>query len=305
MNDANPIGMLIGFAPHWWLVLPWVVLLPAAFVVGWITVASALLGTAAALLCVAKFELPDSLHAIGNAPRGDVRLVTYNTDFSDKLAVRLRNDIGSWDADVIVLQDCKTIVSDSLRALFPGAVTIDRFCVASRWPLLDVSPAFSIASPPDLYLQQGTFAVRARVKTPFGLLPVYGLHLPSPRDALGTVRWPQPRRMWPALTKSLEERSNASAAVSRIVRRSDPHFVVAGDFNLPYGSMILGRDWGDLTNAFTDAGVGFGYTMTAGIFAVRIDHVLVPKALAPLRARVLQGYPSEHQPVVVDLQWRG
>ena len=45
--------------------------------------------------------------------------------------------------------------------------------------------------------------------------------------------------------------------------------------------------------------------MQAGIFPVRIDHVLVPESLEPVGAWVLRGYPSEHQPVVVDLEWRG
>ena len=57
----------------------------------------------------------------------------------------------------------------------------------------------------------------------------------------------------------------------------------------------------DLTNAFAEVGVGFGYTMFAGHYAVRIDHVMVPKTLVVERVELLRGYPSEHQPVVVDI----
>ena len=312
-NDANALGMLLGFAPRWWAVLPWGVLVPVAFVAGRRTVLGAVIGAAVALVGVAQFELPTTLAAPQGAPqgtpqgtpRGDIRLVTYNTDVSAALASRLRNDTKSWDADVIVLQDCTSTVGDSLRAIFPAAVTLDGFCVASRWPLLDVRPAASLAAPPDARLQQGAFAVRARVQTPYGVLRVFAVHLPSPREALSAARWPKPRVLRPRLQQSLTERGDASAAVSSIVRRSDTRFVVAGDFNLPYGSAILRRDWGHLTNAFARAGVGFGYTMQAGIFPVRIDHVLVPESLEPVGAWVLRGYPSEHQPVVVDLEWRG
>lgn len=307
INDAGPIGMLLGFAPHWWATLPWLALVPLACLAGRRTAVVAIAGALVTLFGVARFELPARLRALplGAPARGDIRVVTYNTDFSSDLAARLRDDVRRWDAHVIVLQDCTTVVSDSLHAIFAQAVTIDRFCVASRWPLLDARNAETLAVPPNARLGQGAFAVRARIKTPYGVLPVYTVHLPSPRAALAAARWPQPRVLWPRLEQSLAERAAASAAVSSIVRRSDAHFVVAGDFNLPYGSDILRRDWGDLTNAFAHAGTGFGYTMQAGIFPVRIDHVLTPTALEPVGARVLRGYPSEHQPVVVDLSWKG
>jgi endonuclease/exonuclease/phosphatase (EEP) superfamily protein YafD len=78
---------------------------------------------------------------------------------------------------------------------------------------------------------------------------------------------------------------------------------VAGDFNLPPESHVLRRDWGDLRNAFSDAGWGFGYTMFSGPFAVRIDHILHTADLRAVRARVERGFPSEHQPLIADLAW--
>jgi endonuclease/exonuclease/phosphatase (EEP) superfamily protein YafD len=305
-NDTDPVGMLLGFAPRWWAVLPWVVLLPLAFRAGRRTVLVAMVGLLVCLFGVGQFELPAPwrLLAGGWNRRGDIRVVTYNTDLSEPLAERLRADLIAWDADIILLQDCPTIVADSLRAVYPRAVALSGFCVASRWPVLGARAAASLA-PADARLWRGPFAVRARVQTPFGVLPVYSVHLPSPRQALSAARWPRPRELQPLLDRSIAERGDASAAVSGVVPRQASRFVVAGDFNLPYGSAILGRDWGDLINAFARAGFGFGYTMQAGIFPVRIDHVLVSETLEPRQARVLSGYPSEHQPVVVDLEWRG
>jgi len=197
------------------------------------------------------------------------------------------------------------VVADSLRAIFGVAAVKDRFCIASRWPMLSLDDAASLAMPPDPRLRPDHFAVRVRVRTPFGVIPVYSVHLPSPRDALGAARWPDPANLMPKLRTSLAQRDSASAAVSSIVSRKDKRFIVAGDFNMPYGSVLLQRDWGDLTNAFAHSGFGFGHTMQAGIFPVRIDHLFVPEALEPSSARVLSGYPSEHQPVVVDLVWKG
>jgi endonuclease/exonuclease/phosphatase (EEP) superfamily protein YafD len=311
-NDAGPFGMLFGFAPRWWLLLPWLVLVPLAVRVGTGplgggTTAVALAGALVTLFGVAQFDVPSWLSAlpVGAPARGDIRVVTYNTDVSASLADRLRSDVAAWDADIVLLQDCKTVVADSLRAIFGVAAVSDRFCIASRWPMLDIVDAASLATPPDPRLPSSLYAVRVRVQTPYGIIPVYSVHLPSPREALAAARWPDPANLLPKLRRSLADRGAASAAVSAIVSRTDPRFIVAGDFNLPYGSALLQRDWGDLTNAFAHTGFGFGHTMQAGIFPVRIDHLFVPERLEPVGARVLSGYPSEHQPLVVDLVWRG
>ena len=306
-NDANPVGMLLGFAPRWWATLPWLVLVPAALRLGKGTTAVALVGALITLVGVAQFTWPSRLSAlpVGAPTRGDIRVVTYNTDISASLADRLRRDVQAWDADIILLQDCKTVVADSLRAIFGVAAVNDRFCIASRWPMLGLDDAASLATPSDPRLPPSLFAVRVRVQTPYGIIPVYSVHLPSPREALAAARWPDPANLLPKLRRSLADRGAASAAVSAIVSRKDPRFIVAGDFNLPYGSALLQRDWGDLTNAFAHTGFGFGHTMQAGIFPVRIDHLFVPERLEPVGARVLSGYPSEHQPLVVDLEWKG
>ena len=307
INDAGPVGMLLGFAPRWWATLPWLVLVPAALRLGRGTTAVALAGALVTLLGVAQFTWPSRLSAlpVGAPTRGDIRVVTYNTDISASLADRLRRDVQAWDADIILLQDCKTVVADSLRAIFGVAAVNDRFCIASRWPMLGLDDAASLATPSDPRLPPSLFAVRVRVQTPYGIIPVYSVHLPSPREALAAARWPDPANLLPKLRRSLADRGAASAAVSAIVSRKDPRFIVAGDFNLPYGSALLQRDWGDLTNAFAHTGFGFGHTMQAGIFPVRIDHLFVPERLEPVGARVLSGYPSEHQPLVVDLEWKG
>jgi vancomycin resistance protein VanJ len=297
VNDANPFGMLLGFAPRWWAVFPWIVLLPLGALAGTATAIVAFVGAAVTLLGVARFEVP----ARPEAPfTRAVRVVTYNTDYSLRLVSRLRDDLRRWDADIVLLQDCKVVLAQTLRLMVREAGAIGQFCFASRWQILEAEALTPSAGPG---MPAVPPAIRLRLRTPKGDLPVYAVHLPSPRRALGAARWPDPAALVPSLRESLAERSRASAFVSSAVARRDRHFIVAGDFNLPYGSAILRRDWGDLTNAFAEVGVGFGHTMQAGIFPVRIDHVLVPSTLRPLSATVLSGYPSEHQPVVVDLAW--
>jgi vancomycin resistance protein VanJ len=295
VNDASPFGMLLGFAPRWWVVFPWLLLLPLGALAGAPTALVAVGGTLAAVFGIARFELPGGTRG---APPRALRIVTYNTDFSLPLTMRLHTDLRRWDADIVLLQDCKFALAQTLRLAVPEAGSLGPYCFASRWPIVEavpLTPSESSGTTPS--------AIRLRIRTPKGELLVYAVHLPSPRHALGAARWPQPGELVPRLRASLEERGRASAFVSSVVARRDRHFIVAGDFNLPYGSAILRRDWSDLTNAFAAVGVGFGHTMQAGIFPVRIDHVLVPSTLRPVAATVLSGYPSEHQPVVVDLAW--
>jgi endonuclease/exonuclease/phosphatase (EEP) superfamily protein YafD len=297
LNDASPFGMLLGFAPRWWVVFPWILLLPLGALAGLPTALVAVGGTLAAVFGIARFELPRGTPA---APPRALRVVTYNTDFSLPLTLRLRSDLRRWDADIVLLQDCQVVLAQTLRLAVPEAGSLGPYCFASRWPIVEAVPL----TPPE---SRGTTtspsAIRLRIRTPSGELLVYAVHLPSPRHALGAARWPQPGELIPRLRASLEERGRASAFVSSVVARRNQPFIVAGDFNLPYGSAILRRDWSDLTNAFAAVGMGFGHTMQAGIFPVRIDHVLVPSTLRPVAATVLSGYPSEHQPVVVDLAW--
>ena len=57
-------------------------------------------------------------------------------------------------------------------------------------------------------------------------------------------------------------------------------FLVVGDFNAPVESVIYRRYWGDLRNAFSYAGFGFGSTRLNGWIRVRIDHILASYDLA-------------------------
>ncbi len=309
--DASPSGMLLAFAPRWWLLWPWALLFPLAFLAGWRTVVAAAFGALITLFGVAQFELPAPAPA--NATSRALRVVTYNTDLREAVAERIRRDLQDWDADIVLLQDCKTVVADSLRAVAATSLTRltvhvqGRHCLVSKWPvrgMADVSELVDPQSSQHTALRWGDSGVRYQLNTFMGDLVVYAVHLPSPRDALGTVRWLETtdrERIRDALQQSIAARANASAVISSLVRQESGPVIIAGDFNLPYGSAILRRDWSPYINAFGRAGTGLGYTMQAGVFPVRIDHVLSSPGLVPVGARVLGGYPSEHQPVVVEL----
>jgi vancomycin resistance protein VanJ len=80
--------------------------------------------------------------------------------------------------------------------------------------------------------------------------------------------------------------------------------VVLGDFNTPIESVFFRDQWGDLTDAFSVAGVGFGITKYNGWIGARIDHVLTSDDWHVDRAVVDAQQLSDHRALIVDLTLR-
>lgn len=292
-SDATPLGMLLAFAPRWALVLPWLLLV----VFGWFRskrlALASLLAAAATAVTVAGFQVPSTKRSAGPA----LRLVTYNTDGSREMSGRVAKDLAAWDADVVVFQDCPARLAEALRKSNAGQVkAVNELCLITRMPIRHFA-AMAMPARDD----RRTRAVRVDLETPGGLVTVVGVHFPSPRTALNAARL----RNFRLLPRSIEHRAQISGAVHEWSARSPHPVIVAGDFNMPHGSVLLRRDWSAWRDAFSESGWGFGHTMRVGPFSVRIDRVLVPASLVAERARVLSGYPSEHQPLVVDIGWSG
>ncbi len=296
-GDSNALGMLLLFGPRWLLVFPWLLLVPLAFLKSRGLVLTSLVGAVVTLLSVSGFEVPVPSALRNGAGDGKtLRVVTYNTDRSVALASRIGTDMLAWDADVIVMQDCAREVGASMQAVSQVAepkyrVHLDsEFCVASRLPI-ESPTRFPVPS-------NSGRALTFRVAWQGAPIRFGTVHLPSPRDALGAARHGSGQ----LLEQSVVVRSDASRAVAFwLGQQQRGPLIVAGDFNLPVESQTLRRDWGSLRNAFSEAGWGFGHTMFAGRHRVRIDHILVSPEITVRRARVLSGYPSEHQPVVADV----
>ncbi|MDZ4259527.1 MAG: endonuclease/exonuclease/phosphatase family protein [Gemmatimonadales bacterium] len=298
-GDTTRIGMLLLFAPRHWFIWPALALVPLA----WATAPR--LGLAAtatawlALFPVANFEIPTPWRP--HAERTALRLVTYNTDRTPAVAWRLRSDLEHWNADVVLLQACKTETADSARAIAGLFVHVNpEFCILSR-----LTPVALEEMPVGDDISRevaGHFgkALRLVVEVDGRQVAIYAVHLQSPRNAL----WAALQMDLSQLSDNLVWRSIDSRRIANWINPADSVVIVAGDFNLPMGSAILRQDWGRFRNAFVDAGWGLGHTMFAGKHAIRIDHLLFSPPLAARSAQVLRGYPTEHQPLLVELGWR-
>jgi endonuclease/exonuclease/phosphatase (EEP) superfamily protein YafD len=293
-GDRNALGMLLLFGPRWLLVFPWALLVPLALLKSRGLTLTAIAGAVVTLFWVSGFEVP-SPKAIWHGARAGqaLRVVTYNTDMSVVLASRIGPDLLAWDADVIVMQDCAPETAAAMQAagsryqLFRES----EFCIASRLPM---------RSPVQLHgTRKEGRAVAFSVEWQGAPIRIGTVHLPSPRTALFAAR----QGSGDLLEESVQQRAVASGAIAAWMREGERGpIVVAGDFNLPVESRALRRDWRWLRNAFSEAGWGFGHTMFAGRHRVRIDHVLVSREFTVRGVHLLSGFPSEHQPVVAELE---
>jgi endonuclease/exonuclease/phosphatase (EEP) superfamily protein YafD len=300
-GDGTLFGTLLVYGPRHWLVWGWAGL---AFVTlllrAWGAAAVAAVMTLMASVAVAGGALGRPREAAPGART--VRVVTWSIDGSTTLGARLDVALTGWNADLVLVQACSDSAERQLRAVVGHEVDrTGEFCLLSRHPiraavhlaslpLLDRGPR----GPPTGSVPAAAYAVDIAGRW----VTVVQLHLPSPRRGLSAVLQGGGLQR---LEVERRDRERASRAIR--ARLGDPTgaLIVAGDFNAPPGSRLLRTDWGHLTDAFPDVGLGFGHTMAAGPFRLRIDYVLVDPSLSVLRAEVQRGFPTEHQPLVVGL----
>ena len=134
------------------------------------------------------------------------------------------------------------------------------------------------------------------------------VHLLSPHQGLEAVLDRQTLLRpsdGPMLDAEIEQRRLESEDAHRFVRNLASPPILAGDFNMPVDSTIYRRYWAEFRNAFSDAGLGFGYTewpqMRGRLFGVRIDHVLTGPGWRCRRCWVGPDVGSDHLPLLADL----
>jgi endonuclease/exonuclease/phosphatase (EEP) superfamily protein YafD len=291
------------FAPRWIALVPLVPLAVAALVLrrGRLPV---LLSAVVALVPVMGLRLGAArLLPGGDGPR--LRVVTLNTGGAGNLPHTMPALLAAWDADVVVLQECTDAIARRTREL-AGWAHHDEYglCLLTRHPLLAVAGDSAAMARGNRELAAGIgngagYVVRYTIDTPAGPTDVLNLHLETPRFGFVALARGDVERM------RFNDRLRAaqSANARRWANGGRFPVIVAGDFNATEESPVFRRNWGDLSNAFTSAGVGFGATRYDGPILARIDHVLTGPAWRPRRAVVGPDVGSDHRPLIVDLEF--
>ena len=144
------------------------------------------------------------------------------------------------------------------------------------------------------------YVVRFLLDGPRGPIRAANLHLETPRKGFEGLMAGDRRRM----QNNTEIRGIESKLARAWVDTGSGPLVVLGDFNTPVESVFFRESWGDLADAFSVAGTGFGMTKHNGWIRVRIDHVLTSDEWHVDRAQVGDETFSDHRPLIVDLTLR-
>lgn len=239
-------------------------------------------------------------------PEGDadtaLRVVSFNVEGGETVALRLDELIRDTRANILAFQECGPEFKRALAAKEGWEHHAARGwnpCLLTRFPIEATDTLES--------WQAGGFgtsgnAVRYRLRTPSGMVTFVNLHLETPRRGLEVLRYGGSARRMEGNTFVREV---GSERVRAWISGAEGPLVVAGDFNMPVESRIYRRYWGDLENAFSSAGAGFGWTRLLKRFKVRIDHVLTGQGAHAVRAGLGPDLGSDHLPMVATIRLPG
>jgi endonuclease/exonuclease/phosphatase family metal-dependent hydrolase len=319
---AGLVVLMLQFSENWWLsgaliyipqtplLIPSVCLLACSLI--W-HMRSALLnltsiGLILVCLCGARFsmkpfnEIPDSSR--------NVRLITCNVqDFQPNFGQVLR-EIARFKPDILVLQEARH-VPKMLEEYLEGWNWQHKsgLMVGSKWPLSDGELCHT--SPYDR-----NTAMAVRVDSPGGPILLGDVHLMTARRGLTDL----------SVTSIIDGSGPAAVDHHAFLRdeearqtqtffaglTADAPVIVAGDFNMPTTSSIFDYSFGQYSDAFDEAGIGFGYTAPCRpvrfwlpkVPWLRIDHILTSSHWETLRCEAGEFNGSDHRLVAAVLQRR-
>jgi len=141
---------------------------------------------------------------------------------------------------------------------------------------------------------------RYELETPAGVVTLFSLHFASPREGLYDATH-RPAAGTVELEDNSDVRRRQSENLVRLADEVKGPVLLVGDFNTPSESAIFRRVWDRYTDAFAQAGWGWGYTFLGAKTAVRIDHILTGPGWYCERCWVGENIGSPHRPVLADL----
>ena len=297
LADRWWLGTVVAYAPRWLWGLPLPVLLIATLVwqrwklLGLVGLATLVFG-----FLILGCELPSPF--AGGAPDRLVRVMTSNIGGGPPVSIEfLVRTLEEAGVDVAAFQECKTEWAPASTHAW-HTHSIYGMCLFSRFPIRKVD----VRDPRDMWQRNGAgLMIRYELESPLGTIDVVNVHLETVREGMDEVL----RRLWrgaPEMRKNIEQRRFESEVARAFVQASPAPVIVIGDFNLPVESGIYRASWTGLTNAFSSAGFGLGYTKHTSWHGIRIDHVLLGPGLRPVRAWVgetVVGY--DHTPMLADV----
>lgn len=284
---------------------------------------------------VLAFTFPHARLLVGGGPRqpepADVRVVSWNVrqfDRYNKLeggATRdaVLEELAAAGADIVCLQEVfedrrrqpyvdtrrvkRAVDLDYTHADFEdergqnqvfGVLTLTRFPIIGRKRL-------QFANDP------GNGAIVTDVRRDADTLRIINVHLSSLRfdqaDYTAVREGPDAasgRRLLGRMKRAWEKRAEQVRQVREVVDASPYPVVLCGDFNdTPMSYALHTLRSAGLSDAFAEAGSGFGGTYIGDLPPLRIDYVLVSEEVTPVRVEVGEAVLSDHRSLTAVLRF--
>jgi vancomycin resistance protein VanJ len=238
-----------------------------------------------------------------------LRVLSYNTTHGVDGVEGLRELLREARPDLVLFQWTSHLAEEALAGPGFEGWTVRRtaqFTVASRFPVLSLEPLGvpSGSGPP---------CAHALVETPLGTLDVYAIRPQSAREEIGAGRHRGLRQRLVELLEGADSgrlsglasfREAQTRSIAEAVAQARNLVLIAGDSNVPDGSGFLRRYLGGFSDAFAEAGWGFGFTHPARLPWLRLDRVLLGPGLQALDFDVLGRRLSAHRAVVAQIARR-
>lgn len=286
------------FGPRWALAVPLIILAPLALLLYrkalWTVLLSAVLvlGPMMGLTAPVPFTGKNA-----SAVSMNLRVLALNSHKIPSDSSALAEVIHRNNPDLISIEECGPgWTQAAFGGIYPYFKCESEFAVFSKWPIESLDSQF---------WRKEHFQFRGfKITTPQGPIHFFCVHLASPHFSLANTL--KQKTGWkPSLLKNRIDRA-AGAAELRRYSQDLAHIgpcIMAGDFNLPVESGIYTEHLGDLTNAFSKVGWGYGISYHHHLTTTRIDHVLSTKEVTPLKCWTEKEVGSPHLPIVADLRW--
>jgi|YelNatPaOPRAMG01_1025707.scaffolds.fasta_scaffold23606_3 vancomycin resistance protein VanJ len=292
------------YLPQWIWAVPSVVLLPFIFAYmrrwTWVPICC-LLYVFGPLM---GFCYPLSLSKASIIPGRSLRVMTYNVKWGKESWQAIVEHIRENNPDLALFQDAGTGYIPILQKLLPGwhIRGESQYIILSRLPIVNQSYQ-TIVSPLGDF--PSTILFRCDILLGKQIIPVYDLHLLSPRVGLNDIRYYKEDGI-DGLLNNVDRRVRQAAAVAQTLKNQRGPYILAGDLNAPVQSLVC-RVFNriGLHDAFSETGVGYGYTyghdLPLHYDFMRIDHIMLSEDWQAIRSHAGSSLGSQHCPVFADI----
>jgi endonuclease/exonuclease/phosphatase family metal-dependent hydrolase len=287
------------FVPRWIYAAPLLLVAPAALIARRaLPILAVALSLIVALvlngLCI-PMHLP-----FGTPPGTPIRVMTYNVGqahFDGRALQALLDEVG--EPQIVGLEECPgDELTDWFKANGWNVHSAHGACLLSRFPIRQVD----IRDPSDFWKINGSGVInRYELDVHGRIVSVMLVHLETVREGLQPMLRLRPWLGRHELVANQRERDLESRAAAEWAARAKGPILVMGDFNMPVESAIYRRYWSRYHNAFSEAGLGFGYSKETEWHGLRIDQILTNDDWSCDDASVGRDLGGDHRPVFARL----